>query len=230
MTTAPVNTIKENIFLRMHPLHRVGIALGLSVIVYFFIRQKLPSTLFTIITMWDVFALTLVVTSWIVLLTRSTTRIRELATREDVSVFFIFVLILVASFASMFTVLLLIISKEGSRASELLYLFIAVSGMLLSWIMVHSIFTFHYAHMYYDNDKTDPKKHAAGLDFPNEKSPDYLDFAYFAFVIGMTFQVSDVEISSRRIRRLALIHGLISFGLNTFVVALTINIIAGLKH
>lgn len=72
------------------------------------------------------------------------------------------------------------------------------------------------------------KKNAEGLNFPQEKQPDYIDFAYFSFVIGMTFQVSDVQINSRIIRRTALAHGLLSFALNTFVVALTINLIAGL--
>jgi uncharacterized membrane protein len=101
--------------------------------------------------------------------------------------------------------------------------------MLLSWIMVHTVFTFHYAHMYYDVPDEGSSKISGGLDFPGEKEPDYIDFAYFSFVIGCTFQVSDVEISSRKIRRMALLHGLLSFGLNTFVVALTINLIAGLK-
>ena len=63
-----------------------------------------------------------------------------------------------------------------------------------------------------------------------EIDPDYLDFAYYSFVIGMTFQVSDVQITSRKFRKLALLHGLIAFGLNTFVVALTINLVAGLSH
>ena len=100
--------------------------------------------------------------------------------------------------------------------------------MMLSWIMVHTLFGFHYAHLYYGDDTNDPSSHAEGLEFPKEKKPDYLDFAYFAFVIGMTFQVSDVDITGRSIRRVALLHGLLSFGLNTFVVALTINLIAGL--
>jgi uncharacterized membrane protein len=72
------------------------------------------------------------------------------------------------------------------------------------------------------------KEHRGGLDFLNEKRPDYLDFAYFSFVIGMTFQVSDVTVSSSRIRRLVLLHGLISFLFNTIIVALSINIIAGM--
>ena len=93
---------------------------------------------------------------------------------------------------------------------------------------MHTIFGFHYAHLYYGDDTNDSTRHAEGLEFPGEKKPDYLDFAYFSFVIGMTFQVSDTAVHSRSIRRLVLLHGLISFGLNTFVVALTINLIAGL--
>ena len=68
-----------------------------------------------------------------------------------------------------------------------------------------------------------------GLIFPGEDKPDYLDFAYFSFVLGMTFQVSDIQISSKPLRKLALLHGILSFGFNTIIVALTINIIAGLN-
>jgi uncharacterized membrane protein len=102
--------------------------------------------------------------------------------------------------------------------------------MLLSWVMVHTSFCFHYAHLYYGDADDDPKVHAEGLIFPHEKRPDYLDFAYFSFVVGMTFQVSDVEITSRSIRRFVLLHSLLSFGLSMFVVALTVNLIAGLKR
>jgi uncharacterized membrane protein len=84
--------------------------------------------------------------------------------------------------------------------------------------------------MYYNDDKNNPDKDAYGLEFPNkDPKPNYIDFAYFSFVIGCTFQVSDVEISSPKIRRVVLFHGLLSFALNTFVVALTINLIAGLS-
>jgi uncharacterized membrane protein len=229
MAEGSTKKIRENIFLRMHPLHRILISLSLSAIVFFMIRKSGLTPLTELIILWDVFSLSLVITSWIVFLTRSVFRIRELARREDGSLTFVFILILISSFASMFAVLLLIISKDTSKTAELMYVPVAVAGMLLSWIMVHTTFCFHYAHMYYDDDDNDSQKHAGGLDFPEEKKPDYLDFAYFSFVIGMTFQVSDVQITSRKIRRLALVHGLLSFGLNTFVVALTINLIAGLK-
>jgi uncharacterized membrane protein len=114
------------------------------------------------------------------------------------------------------------------HTQQTLAVVIAVMGMIVSWALVHTIFTFHYANMYYfkqRNDKSDDP-----LAFPGNAKPNYLDFAYFSFVIGMTFQVSDVEIASQRIRRMVLFHGLLSFTLNTFVVALTINLIAGLKN
>ena len=95
--------------------------------------------------------------------------------------------------------------------------------------LVNTILTFHYAHLYYDDDKTLKKQHVEVLDFPGDKDPDYIDFAYFSFVVGMTFQVSDVQITDTVMRRLVLAHALISFLLNTFVVALTVNFIAGLS-
>lgn len=177
---------------------------------------------------WDVFAACYLILSWIVILKRPVAEIRKWAKKDDGSVAFVFVLIVVSSLASMFTVLLLMLSQKQSSSTEEFYLPIAISGMMLSWIMVHSIYVFHYAHMYYDDDEK-TKKDAYGLEFPGDEKPDYLDFAYFSFVIGCTFQVSDVEISSPKIRRVVLLHGLLSFGLNTFVVALTINLIAGLS-
>ena len=72
------------------------------------------------------------------------------------------------------------------------------------------------------------RAHFAGLDFPGEKHPNYIDFAYFSFVIGMTFQVSDVQVTQRRLRRLVLLHGVISFAFNTVILALTINTLSTL--
>ena len=223
--------VRDNIFLRMHPFQRLLISVILALVVWVFIRQKGLNQLLSLVILWDVFAFSLGIMSWAAIITSTTERIRRFASKEDGSLFYIFVLILTTTIASAVTVLLLIISKEASkgRGWEVFYLLVAVSGMLLSWVVLHTTFTFRYAHMYYDNDDDNPTAHAKGLDFPGDIKPDYLDFAYFAFVIGMTFQVSDVQITSKKIRRLALVHGLLSFGLNTFVVALTINIIAGLK-
>jgi len=217
----------KNIFLRMHPLHRIALSLLITAIAYFIVKGKI-SNLIACMFLWDIFSLTYLVSSWIVLAKRSVPEIRLLAKKDDGSAVFVFLLILISSFASMFAVLFLMVAHKNANNKDDLYLPVAVAGMLLSWLMVHSIYAFHYAHMYYDDDEKNPYKDAFGLEFPEkDPEPNYIDFAYFAFVIGCTFQVSDVEISSPKIRRVVLFHGLLSFALNTFVVALTINLIAG---
>ena len=173
--------------------------------------------------LWNVFSISYIASSWVVFLTRQHTEIRELAQEEDGSRWFVLSFILVCAMASLANVFLLLIAGKSQTGSDLLSVIVAFTGMLFSWFMVHTIFSFHYANLYY-NEQVE-----GGLEFPKETNPDYLDFAYFSFVIGMTFQVSDVEISSREIRRLTLLHSLLAFGLNTFVVALTINMIAGLE-
>ncbi len=97
-----------------------------------------------------------------------------------------------------------------------------------SWLLVHTIFAMHYAHEYYQDHQTQSDCKAGGLDFPEDIEPDYWDFLYFSFVIGMTSQVSDVQITSRSMRRLSLLHSILSFFFNTAIVAMSINIIAGL--
>jgi uncharacterized membrane protein len=219
----------NNILTNTDPVHRVSISAALAIITYFLVRkQEFDTTILTTI-LWDIFALTYIVISWIVFFTSNTEHIKKKAITDDGGKLFVFFIVVFASFISMITVAILVVSKDSLGMQEAVYLPIIIGGILLSWTLVHTTFCFHYAHLYYDNVKgTD--NNVEGLEFPNEKHPDYIDFAYFSFVIGMTFQVSDVEISSRKIRRLALLHGLLSFVLNTFVVALTINLIAGLKN
>ncbi|MBS1600032.1 MAG: DUF1345 domain-containing protein [Bacteroidetes bacterium] len=220
---------RNNFFLQLHPGYRVLISVGVALIAYFFINMMHIDSLLKVMYLWNVFSLSLLILYWVVVFTRSVDKIREFSRVEDGSLLYVFLIILVSAFSSMFTVLLLFISKDISSANQLLYILAAIPSMLFSWAIIHTAFAFHYAHMYYDDSDDDPKKHAEGLIFPGEKRPDYRDFAYFSFVIGMTFQVSDVQITSRRIRHAALIHGLISFALNTIVVALSINLVAGFK-
>ena len=217
-----------NIFLRMMPLQRFIISLVLAVIVYLLMLSADLDILVKAMIAWSVFALSYILTSGIVFFSQKPAQIRELSKQEDGSRLYVFSLIIFTSFASLVSVLLLMLSQNAKDTPQVVFIPVAVSCMLFSWIMVHTIFAFHYAHLYYGNDTDDSGKHAEGLEFPGEKKPDYIDFAYFSFVIGMTFQVSDTAVTSRSIRRLVLLHGLLSFGLNTFVVALTINLIAGL--
>jgi uncharacterized membrane protein len=175
---------------------------------------------------WIIFATSFTGSSWLIFFTSPLDRIRKVAKTNDGSKIFVTVMILNASFAGLFTVLLLMISDDGA-AERIVFIPVVIIAMLISWAMVHTVFTVHYAHLYYGDDEKN--NDAQGLEFPGEDAPDYLDFAYFSFVIGCTFQVSDVQVTVRKIRRVVLLHGLLSFVLNTFVVALTINFIAGLK-
>jgi len=108
---------------------------------------------------------------------------------------------------------------------------LAALTILCSWFMTHTMFALHYAHGYYsDADPAgDRRSDVGGLDFSGDDGePDYWDFLYFSFVIGMTFQTSDTAISSRRMRRLTLGHSILAFFFNTVILALSINIMAGL--
>ena len=111
--------------------------------------------------------------------------------------------------------------------SKLLHVGLVAATLLWSWLMLHFTFAFRYAHEFYEISGDGPAVDG-GLTFPGEEQPDYLDFLYFAMVLGMTFQVSDVAITSRKFRRLATLHGLLGFLFNTIILALTVNIAAGL--
>ncbi|MES2893231.1 MAG: DUF1345 domain-containing protein [Bacteroidota bacterium] len=216
-----------NTLLYLRPLQRVLLSLFVSLVAFASLyRQELEPLLFTSI-LWVAFALTFIISSAVVFFKLPVSEIARRANEEDGSRLFVLVVIVLTSLASMFTVLLLIRSGK-MQAHRTLTEIMAVMGMMVSWTLVHTMFTFHYAHMFYSNPGDD-RAGEKPLSFPGNKKPDYIDFAYFAFVIGMTFQVSDVEITSPLVRRTALAHGLLSFAFNTFIVALTINLIAGIR-
>ncbi|MBO0709929.1 MAG: DUF1345 domain-containing protein [Acetobacteraceae bacterium] len=118
-------------------------------------------------------------------------------------------------------------TKDQHGSVRDLHVALVAVTLFLSWLMTHTSFAYRYAHEYYEL-KPGSTEVQGGLNFPGGEEPDYLDFAYFALVIGMTFQVSDVQITSRKFRRLAALQGLMGFLFNTIILALTVNIAAGL--
>ncbi len=112
---------------------------------------------------------------------------------------------------------------HAARGGGVVALGVGVLSVILSWLFLNIMFAVHYAHGYYG----DFGKQHAGLEFPHTPEPDYWDFAYFSIVIGMTFQVSDVQITSNYLRRVALMHSVIAFFFNVFIIAITVNIVAG---
>lgn len=185
------------------------------------------SLLVRLVSGWDAFALVSLVLIWISIYQADIDRIREVAAQEDFSRTVATLFILVAASASLLAVVALLSTLHGlGGAAQLRRLVLLAAAVGSSWLLVHTVFTLRYAHEYYDQDQ--PGQDNGGLDFPGDtKEPDYLDIAYFAFVIGMTAQTADVSISGRKLRRVALLHCLISFGFNTALVALVINGVAG---
>lgn len=112
---------------------------------------------------------------------------------------------------------------HAAKGGGVLSLAVAGASIVLSWLFINVMFALHYAHGFYG----DYGSQHQGLEFPGKGQPDYWDFAYFSIVIGMTFQVSDVQISSREIRRIVLLHSVIAFFFNVFIIAVTVNIVAG---
>jgi uncharacterized membrane protein len=182
------------------------------------------------ISTWNAFAWCFILLSWVrIAFADARTSVRH-AKLEDAGRMAIFVFVLLAAVTSLFAVAILIGKAKGLSKTILIgHLLLAGGTVVSSWVLVHTVFTMHYAHAYYRNlDDEQESSEGEGVEFPDEKEPDFLDFAYFSFVIGMTCQVSDVQISSRGIRRLALVHGLLSFVFNTVILALTINLSSGL--
>jgi uncharacterized membrane protein len=149
-------------------------------------------------------------------------RIRRRAALQDEGRIVVLMLVVAAALASLGAILAELGSAQ-SASREPAHLALAAVTILLSWGFTHTIFALHYAHEFYDENA-----HAGGgLKFPGDTPPDYWDFVYFSFVIGMTSQVSDVSVTSSAIRRTVAAHGVASFIFNATLLALTVNIAAG---
>ena len=213
------------------PAHRRLLICLFVAFTTFIITRKTATPAFQFMYIWSSFTLSTLILFWITIFTAKPEEIMQIAKKQDSSRTIIFLFVLIASFVSLFAVILLFKDLPDSKQSSYYHIFFSGISVILSWVLIHTIFTIRYAHLYYTSktlEKDIQKQEEGGLDFPNDDRPDYLDFAYFSFVVGMTFQVSDVQITSSSIRRVVLLHGLLSFAYNTVILALCINIIAGL--
>jgi uncharacterized membrane protein len=183
-----------------------------------------------IIISWDAGVFLFLALTWIVIRDASTEKMWRSAQKEDENRLTILTLVVGAACASLLAIAFML--KNDSNIPQwllILHVILAIATIVISWSLVHVMFALHYAHLYYRHPEENfEREETDKLDFPNEKKPDYWDFFYFSFVIGMTCQVSDVQIASRPLRRLALVHGILTFFFNTVIVALSINLLAGL--
>ena len=194
----------------------ISIVLGIAA---FFL---LPGSLRLVTRMligWDIFVALYVLLVYSMMLRSGLTHIRRNAVLQDDGRFLILLVTALGAFASIAA----IVFELGASHHSTKALALATVTVALSWAAVHTAFALHYAHDYYRGAKP------GGLQFPSgdqHEKPDYWDFVYFSFVVGMTAQVSDVGITDRTIRRTATAHGIVSFVYNTALVALMVNIAA----
>ena len=171
---------------------------------------------------WDVAAITLLVWIWLTLWPMNSESTHEHATREDPTRPVSDVLLLVAAVVSLAAVgFFLVEAKDAGGARQDLLALVGVVTIALSWIVVHTVYTVRYAGLYYIGPD-------GGIGFNQDEPPRYSDFAYLSFTLGMTFQVSDTNLSTPVIRATALRHSLLSYLFGAVIIAATINLVAGL--
>lgn len=174
---------------------------------------------------WDFGIVIYLVLAFLVVRRFDLKRVQVRAAEQDEGRFFILVLTVAAAVASLAAI---VVELGAVRATPGGYskpeFPLVVATILLSWVFVHVIFALHYAHEFYRH----PDDGRSCLIFPGDARPDYWDFIYFSFVIGMTFQVSDVQVASKRVRRTVVAHGVVSFFFDVAIIALVVNIGANL--
>ena len=155
--------------------------------------------------------------------------IRQQAALDDEGRETILTLVIIASAASVWAVgAELSLAKDAHSLMKVAHIVLAFGTVVASWFMVQLIFSLHYAHEFYGVDDDDGARDAGGLEFPGHEEPDYWDFLYFSICIGVACATADVNVASKGLRRLSTIHCLVAFAFNTIIVALTINLTAGL--
>jgi len=193
-------------------------AVGLiaAVSVAFFVPWQL-----SVLVGWDVTVVTLLLRVWIGAARLDSAETARVATAEDNSRQATRLLLLTAAVASLIGVALAAIkAKTEPPGLDVLMTSVVVLTVVLSWALLHTLFALRYTRLYYSGEP-------GGIDFKNDAAPDFLDFAYVAFTVGMTFQVSDTDVQARSIRRAVLRHALLSYVFGVVIIAVTINVIAG---
>jgi uncharacterized membrane protein len=177
----------------------------------------------SVLAAWDVAALFIVGSVWTFVAVLDAESTQRVATREDDSRALVDLVVVMSSLVSLVGVVVGLAHARG-RAGVVSGLLtgVAVFTVFLSWFTVHTLFTLRYAHLYY-------REQAGGIEFANrQEPPDYMDFVYVAFTIGMTFQVSDTGIADRAIRRTVIRHALLSYVFATVIVGVAINVVGNL--
>jgi uncharacterized membrane protein len=224
MTPSPPLAGPLQRFIRARP--RLYIAIAVAIVVALSIPGPIGVARRAVIG-WDS-GVALFLMLMLIMAARATrTSMHRRAEREDTARWAFLALMAGAAWFSMFALLDILHQVRAATGLAAVELALLAGGtIILSWFFAHTAFAVHYAHEYYTDVAA---ARPLGVLFPGDRDdPDYWDFLYFSFVVGMTCQVSDVQVASRKWRRLVLAHGVVSFLFNTVVLALSINLLAGL--
>ncbi|MFM0730149.1 DUF1345 domain-containing protein [Paraburkholderia sediminicola] len=208
--------------LRNRPRMLIGLVIGL---VAALAVSEHSRPLVRVLAGWDAAVWSYLVLIWAHMATADEGRVREFARRDDENAGIVLLVICVATIASIAAIVLELASAKGTAGSSTAWHYL-LTGMTMfgAWFLIPTIFTMHYARLYYDPDATE-----TALLFPDRKlEPNYWDFMYFSFTIAVASQTSDVVLRSRTIRRAALAQSILSFYFNVAVLGLCVNIAAGL--
>jgi len=207
----------------------VSLVCGLAVGALLWLRIEWPLALLSV---WDVTAALMAGWIWLrVILPKDAAQTRERATSEDAGRTALRVLLVVAALSSLAGVLYAFVQAgDADGARKALLIGYAVLTVVLSWALVHTLYTLRYAHLYYSDDALPPDDTRGPIDFKNGIPPAYSDFAYVAFTVGMTFQVADTDVRSPVLRGAVIRHAALSYVFGAVIVASAINIIASALH
>lgn len=233
MTTEPSSPIaptapRSNLFAswasRIGAKGRLAVAVAIAIVAYAACNALAWDL--RLVATWDASSVAYLILAWTIVHLSDAASTRQHALAQDTSGFLIFCFVVVAACSSVVAIAFVIGTIKGLDPwPKALHLALTVVALTTSWVLIETVFAFHYARRYY-HDEEHTAAQEGGLEFPGGLDPDYWDFAYYAFVVGMTSQVSDVRVLSTRMRKLTLVHGVLAFIFNVVVLALSINIIA----
>jgi len=217
---------RSHAFPRHVPPHahgRLAAAAALGLVTALVIPARLGIAV-RLLAAWDVGALVLTAFAWLIILRAGPAETHHHAGTHDPGRRAVGVLVIVASTVSLLATAV-ILRQARTCPLDFRWLFVAlcVLAVASAWVLTHSAYALRYAHLYYRDDD----EGVGGLSFPEDTAPCYLDFAYFAFTIGMCFRLSDVSVPSRQLRRAVLGHSVLSFLYNTAILATAINLAVG---
>jgi uncharacterized membrane protein len=206
-------------------LLRVGIALAFALVVgggVWLVDRSIP---IAVLAGWDAGGLLLLSLSWASIGPADAAETHRRSASEDPGRTLVYVVVLITASASLLAATVLSrYVKTITPSEERLAVVLCIATVALAWLLLNTTFTQRYAHLYYRDDA----EGIGGVEFPGGAAPTFFDFAYFAFTVGICFQVSDVAVTSSQIRRAVLLHAVIGFVFNTTLLAFVLNLLFGM--